>query len=365
VVDNDELLKRITRLEQANSKLNKELAILRAGQNCRSGVRVFALNFSKDYGEAVANALNRELSPHREFYHDDRELYVRACVNVRRCSVFVIASLYTDQTETVNDKLAKLKYFVGALKDAAAEKVIAICPYFCYARSDRKVRSREAVITKYIAQELEAVGTDRIITLDVHNLQAYQNAFRTCHSDNLEAKIDFANYFGSQLAEVHPRNISILSPDAGGMSRCNWFRQALMKRLGPEIGIAFLDKSHDENDSSKKSGDKIVGDVAPIMIIYDDMIASAGTSKLAADACLAYGAEQIWLVATHGLFVGKANERLDLPHIHKIVITDTVKPWRLSEKLLTKTEIVPTASRVAEAIRRTYTGESLSSMFES
>ena len=358
-------LDRIAALERQNSRLEKEVAILRAGHNCRSGVRIFALDSSKDYGEAVANALNRQLSPHREFYHPDKEVYVRASVNVRRCHTFVIGSLYTDEQETVNDKLAKMKYLIGALKDAHAAEVTAVCPYLPYARSDRKVRSREAVITKYLATAFEAVGADRIITIDVHNLQAFQNAYRSCHADNLECKIEFANYFKAELGNVSPCEISILSPDAGGMARCNWFRKALSKRLGAGIGIAFLDKKHEDDDSAKKSGNKIVGSNRKVMIIVDDMIASGSTIKLAADAALAHEAEQIWVVATHGLFVGKANENLDLPHIHKIVIGDTIKPFRLSVKLLEKTEIVPTTQLFAETIRRTYTGESLSTLFDS
>lgn len=356
-----------TELSSTEIKLNKalhEISMLRAERwGNRGGMKVFALGCSSDFGRAVCKNLNISLSPIIERYHNDGEVYVRPGENVRRSTVFVICSLYGDQEESVNDKLAKVKYFVGALKDAAASEITLVAPYLAYSRSDRKVKSREPVITKYLARELEVVGVNRLITMDVHSLQAYQNAFAECRTDNLTCKVEFAEFFATKFANIHPSEIGVLSPDAGGFPRTEEFRKALTHRLGKGIGIAFLDKRHDEDDSNQKYAETIVGPVRPYMIVLDDIIASGGTIALSASAACRGGAKQVWCAATHGLFVGKVNDLLDTKDIYRIVVSDAISPFRLSEKLLQKTEIVATDRLWAEAIRRTFTGDSLSSMF--
>lgn len=351
-------------IEHRLERLEKYAAILRAGRNSRPGMKLFALGKSRPFGEGVAASLNMELSSCIEKYHPDGEIYIRPGVNVRCSVVFVISNLYGCDNESVNDEVAKLTYFVGALKDAAAAEVTVVAPYLPYARSDRKVKSREPVITKYLARVLEAVGVDRLITMDVHSLQAYQNAYSDCRTDNLECKIEFANFFARRLSDLSPSSISVLAPDAGGFARCEFFRQALHNRIGKGVGIAWLDKKHDEDNSEIKHADTIIGDIRPVMIILDDMIASGGTISLAANTAKNAGAGEIWVAATHGLFVGNANTTLLNSNINHIVISDTILPFRLHKEILEKTEIVPTTQLFAEAIRRTYTGESLSSMFQ-
>jgi ribose-phosphate pyrophosphokinase len=342
--------------------MERELAILRADRNSQPGMKVFAMRGSHAFGRKVAKCLGVDLCPHDERYHPDGELYVRPLVNLRGSMVFIIYSLFSDNKETVNDKLAKLMYMVGACRDAAAEKIVVVVPYLAYARSDRKVKSREPVITKYIAMMLESVGASRIITMDVHCLQAFQNAFRTCIPDNLTARIEFAKFFAHRLADVKPKHISVLSPDVGGFSRANRFRKALMHYLGKGIGIAWLDKQHSDDDSDRKSATTVIGEVRRVMISVDDMIAGGGTSFLGAETAKQQGAEEVWCVATHGLHCGAANDLFLQPAIDHLVLADTIEPFRLKAKVLKKVEIVPTTHLWAEAIRRTYTGSSLSSM---
>ncbi len=347
-------------LEKQVQHLQKQISILRAAGNGQPGLKLFALDGSRDFGTKVASALNMKLSRHIERFFPDGECYVRPRVNLRRSHVYVIQSLYSDKKQTINDKLIKLYTFIGAAVDASAAEVVAVVPYLGYARSDRKVKSREPVNTKYIAEHLESVGTTRILTMDVHNLGAFQNAYRTCRSDNLECKVEFATHMARELDGVDPTNISVLSPDAGGMPRARFFRGALEKRLGPGTSLAFLDKEH---NNEQTRGTQIVGEVRPMMIILDDMIASGSTIKLAIDAACKYGAERIYVVASHGLFVGDVNDNLNHPELYKLVISDTIEPFRLSDQILAKTDIVPTTNLFAEAIRRTYTGESLSDLF--
>jgi ribose-phosphate pyrophosphokinase len=158
---------------------------------------------------------------------------------VRGKDVFVIQSLYSDARESVNDKLLRLLFFLGALKDASAERVTAVVPYLAYARKDRKTQSRDPVTTRYVAALFEAVGVDRMMTLDVHNLAAFQNAFR-CRTDHLEARKLFVDYFAPLLRD---REIVVVSPDIGGVKRAEQFRRSLSRVLDRAIPTAFWKSS--------------------------------------------------------------------------------------------------------------------------
>ena len=151
-----------------------------------AALMLFALEASRPFAEKVSRGLKLDLSPHEEREFEDGEHKARPLVNVRNRHVYVIHSLYGEPGATANDKLCRLLFFIGALKDAAAASVTAITPYLCYARKDRKTKPRDPVTTRYVAALFEAVGTDRIVAIDVHNLMAYQNAFR-CRTEHLEA----------------------------------------------------------------------------------------------------------------------------------------------------------------------------------
>src|SRR5262245_24951388 len=181
----------------------------------RGDLVVFALNASKDFGAAVARHLSVELAAHEEREFEDGEHKIRPLVSVRGKDVVVIQSLYGDSRQTVNDKLCRLLFFLGALKDASAGRVMAVMPYLCYARKDKKTKPRDPVTTRYVATLFEAVGVNYALTLDVHNLAAFQNAWRI-GTDHLEAKNLFVNYFaGLEM----PREVAVVSPDAGGIKR--------------------------------------------------------------------------------------------------------------------------------------------------
>ncbi|MEK7716281.1 MAG: ribose-phosphate pyrophosphokinase-like domain-containing protein, partial [Pseudomonadota bacterium] len=134
---------------------------------------LFALHPSRSFGEDVARQLGISLSACEERDFEDGEHKSRPLVNVRNQDVFVIQSLYADTKQSVNDKLVRLLFFIGALKDASAARVTAVVPYLSYARKDAKTQTRDPVTTRYVAQIFEAVGTDRVITMDVHNLAAF------------------------------------------------------------------------------------------------------------------------------------------------------------------------------------------------
>lgn len=184
---------------------------------------LFALEGSRMFGGRVAEHLGLSLTALEERVYEDRERKARPLVSVRGRDVYVIHSLYADDHQSGNDKLCNLLFFIGALKDASAARVTAVVPYLAYARKDRKSKPRDPVTTRYVAALFEAVGTDAVVTMDVHNLAAFQNAFR-CPTENLEANPLFVEHFAALLNERAP---VIVSPDAGASSAPTNFVEAL------------------------------------------------------------------------------------------------------------------------------------------
>ena len=185
-----------------------------------SPLQLFSLDCGRTYGEKVASHIGVGLSDHEERDFEDSEYKVRPLVSVRGSDVFVIQSLHGDDDRSADEKLCRLLFLIGALKDAAARRVTAVVPYLCFARKDRKTKPRDPVTTRYIAALFEAVGTDCVVTLDVHNLAAFQNAFR-CRTEHLEATRLFAHYVA---ARVDDSEVAVVSPDAGGVKRADRLR---------------------------------------------------------------------------------------------------------------------------------------------
>lgn len=317
--------------------------------------QLFALKSSQDWGTSVAKHLQIPLSLHEEREFEDGEHKIRPLENVRGRDVFVLNSLYGDSAKSVNDKLCRLLFFISALKDASATKVSVVIPYFAYARKDRKTKPRDPVTMKYMARLLESAGADQMLVLDIHNLSAFQNAFRI-PTEHLEARVLFAPYF-IQMASTD--EIVIISPDAGGMKRAESFRETLSELTNRPIGIAFLEKRRSEG--VVEGSDVVIGEVKEkIAIIVDDIISSGKTIKLAIEALDRAGTKKIFACASHGIFVGSASEILDHPKLEKLLITDSIPPFRLKKELLEKKVLVfDTSVLFAKAIKRAQAGDSL------
>ena len=320
---------------------------------------LFALNASRDFGQRIAGALGLTLAPHEEREFEDGEHKARPLESVRGRDVFVVASLYSDDRQSVNDKLVRLLFFLGALRDASAGRITAVIPYLCYARKDRRTKSRDPVSTRYVAALLETVGADRVLTLDVHNLAAYENAFRI-RADHLQARRLFVEEF---VPRIGREPVVVVSPDVGGVKRAEDFRQALSRRLGREAGGAFLEKYR---SAGVVSGEAVVGDIeGRVAIILDDLISTGGTIARAVAACRSRGARAVYAVATHGIFVGEAARMVADPGLERLVVTDTIPPFRLDPALVrAKVTVLDTAPLFAEAIRRIHTGGSVVELVE-
>ena len=318
---------------------------------------LFALNATRDFGERVATKLAISLTEHEEREFEDGEHKARPLESVRGRDVYVLQSLYGDPAQSANDKLVRLLFFLGALRDASAGRLTAVLPYLCYARKDRRTKRRDPVSTRYVAALLEAVGTNHVVTLDVHNLAAYENSFRI-PADHLEAKKLFVEYFAPT---VGGNEIAVVSPDIGGVKRAEAFREALERRLGRQVARAFMEK---QRSSGVVSGDRLVGEVAGrTVIIIDDLISSGTTLARAAAAC--QGARRIYAAAAHGLFAQKAGEVLGASAIDEIVVTDTVPAFRIeSSRARDKLKVVDSAPLFAEAIRRMHSGGSIVDLLE-
>ncbi len=315
---------------------------------------IFALDASRPFGEQVCAKLNISLGEHEVRDFEDGEHKSRPLVNVRRKDVFVIHSLYSEPQQSVNDKLCRLLFFIGALKDASAERVTVVMPYLCYARKDMKTKDRDPVTSRYVAALLEAAGADRAVTMDVHNLAAFQNGFRR-PTDHLEARKMFVNYFASL---VDNKEVIVVSPDTGGIKRAEKFRLALSRALSRDVGSAFMEKFRSKGIVT---GGTLVGDVAGrTAIIIDDLISSGTTIARTVSACHKAGATHIYAAATHGMFVGQANSLLADEALEKVVITDTIPPFRLTaDSVKQKVVVLETSALVAEAIKRIHTGGSI------
>jgi ribose-phosphate pyrophosphokinase len=315
---------------------------------------LFALDSTREFGKKVALQLGLPLSPHEEQDFDDGEHKSRPLANVRGRDVFVVHSLHSDAAQSVNDKLCRLLFFIGALKDASAASVTAVVPYLAYARKDQKSKPRDPVTTRYVARMFEAAGTDRVVTMDVHNLAAYENAFR-CVTEHLGANGLFVEHFVPLLANSEA---VVVSPDAGGIKRAERFRQRLAAALGRPVAAAFAEKHRDGN---VLSGELIVGDVqGRRAIILDDLISTGSTIARTVKACRSLGATSVYAAASHGLFVGEASQLLADDAIDGIVVSDTVPPFRLGKgKARAKLTVLPAAPLFAEAIRRIHEGGSI------
>ncbi len=315
---------------------------------------LFSLQAGRAFGERVAQELGVPLAHHEEREFEFGQHKARPLENVRGRDVFVVQSLHGDFEQSANDKLCRLLFFLGALRDAAAARVTAVVPFLCYARKDRKTKPRDPVITRYVAALFEAMRCDRVVTLEVHNLAAFQNAFR-CQTDHLEAHALFAEHYAKRLSD-HP--IAVVSPDVGGVKRATRYRNALELRLHRRLGSAFLEKYRSED---VVSGEALVGDVKDkTVILVDDMVSGGTTLARAAAACHRAGARAVFAAAAHGAFTAEASSALATAPIERIAVLDHIPPFALDRALVgSKIEIVEAAGFIAESIRRIHASESL------
>jgi ribose-phosphate pyrophosphokinase len=324
------------------------------------GPVVFALANAHALGESVASRLGIDVAPYEERDFEDGEHKIRPAAAVRNRDVYVFADLTTSPGQSVNDKLCKLLFFVGALKQSAARAVTVVAPYLCYARKERQTRPRDPVVTRYLAQMFEAVGVDCVITVTAHNLAAFQNAFR-CRTEHLDTDALFAHALAARLKG---RQVAVVAPDPGGEKRAELFRAKLESVIAMPVAKGFVDKTR---SLGVVTGELFAGDVAGrTAIILDDMISTGGTMTRAAAACRRNGASETIAVATHGLFVGGAPELMRDSSIDEIWVTDCVALSDAVEAEARRGRLrtVRAGELLAGAIQRCHGGGSINELLE-
>ena len=310
-------------------------------------MQLFALPESQEFGEAIADALEIRLSLLEMRDFEDGEHKGRPLVDVRGEDVFIVQSLHGDELLSVNDKICRFLFLAGEMRDCGANRVVALITYLAYARKDRRTKPNDPLTARYLAQAIEAMGVDLVVALEVHNPAAFENAFRipTICLDPHEA---FAHHIKERVAD---RQVVVVSPDTGGVKRAQLFREALERVLSKPVDLAYVEK---RRSAGVVSGDLLIGEVGgATVLIIDDLISTGGTMMRAAEKCRAQGAGEIYALAAHGLFVGKASEVLASKVFSKVIVTDSVPPFRVAPPIAAKhLEIVSAAPLFADTIRR-------------
>lgn len=319
---------------------------------------IFDLDERGDLGRRLARRTDGELADHELRRFGDDELKIRPLETVRNRDVYVVQPLYGDPEWSVHDRLCRLVFFLGALRDAGARTVTPVLPYLCYARKDRRTKPRDPLTLKYVIGMIESAQVDRLLTVDVHNLSAFENAAR-CRTVHLEAAPRFAEALSERL-EPSDRPV-VLSPDLGGTKRAERFRAVLSRVLDEQIDSAFLEKHRSSGDVT---GGTLVGPVRDrTVLIYDDMISSGGTMRRALDAAREAGARRAFAAAPHGLLVEDAPDTLEHPLLEELLVADTHPVFRLGEyPLAERVSVLPLAPLIAEAVERLQAGRSLADL---
>lgn len=311
-----------------------------------SNLKIFALNSNRPLAEKIAEHVGVELGKLSVDRFSDGEIQINIEESVRGDNVYVIQST----SAPVNDNLMELLIMVDALRRASAKTINVVMPYYGYARQDRKARSREPITAKLVANMLQNSGVDRIIALDLHAAQI--QGFFDIPVDHLMGAPLLAEYF---IREGVADDAVVVSPDHGGVTRA----RALAEFL--KSPIAIIDKRRPRANVAQIMN--IIGNVkGKKCIMIDDMIDTAGTITLGAQALIDAGAKEVYASCTHAVLSGPAIERLDKSPIKEVVVTDSIK--LPAEKQIKKIKQVSVAPLIADAIKRINENRPVSPLFK-
>ena len=310
----------------------------------KSELKVFSGNGNPQLARAICDYLRLPLGNWKLTRFADGEIYVQILENVRGTDVFVIQPTCSP----VNEHLMELLLAVDALKRSSAARITAVIPYYGYARQDRKDKPRVPISAKLVADLLQAAGVDRILTMDLH-APAIQGYFDR-PVDHLLAAPVLLDWIDQQRYE----NLTIVSPDAGGVERARFYA----KRL--KASLVIIDKRRVEANVAETMN--VIGEVADrTCVIVDDMVDTAGTLVGSVKALKENGAGSVVACFTHAVLSGPAMERLAEAELEKVVVTDTIP---LAEKAREpKLTVLSVASLLGEAIARIHSNSSVSSLF--
>ncbi len=308
-------------------------------------LKIFAGNANRELASEICHALGIELSNAMVRRFSDDEIYVQLKENVRGEDVFLIQPT----CRPVDSNLMELLLMVDALKRSSARRITAVLPYYGYARQDRKDKPRVPISAKLVAALLERAGADRVLTLDLHAAQI--QGFFDIPVDHLFAMPVMIDYFkGRQIP-----NMTVVSPDAGGVERA----RAFAKRLGAPLAI--IDKRREEANVAEVMN--VVGEVSGRhCLLVDDLIDTAGTLVKGAEALLEKGAASVSACATHAVLSGPAVERIEASALLEVVFTNSI-PLSEAARKTTRIKSLSIARLMADAIRSIHEETSVSTLF--
>lgn len=307
--------------------------------------KMFALNSNQKLAREMANLLGCELGKSSVSRFSDGEIQINIEESVRGSEVYLVQST----SQPGNEHIMELLIMIDALKRASAKMINVVMPYYGYARQDRKARSREPITAKLIANLLETAGATRVLTMDLHASQI--QGFFDIPVDQLLGVPILSEYFQNKGLE----DIVIVAPDNGGIVRARKMASHL------QAPIAFIDKRRPEPNVAEIMN--IVGNIeGKNAIIIDDLIDTAGTITLAANALVEKGAKSVYACCTHPVLSGPAISRIESSPIKELVVTNTIE--LPEEKLLNKIKSLSVVPLLVEAIDRIHNEKAVSPLFE-
>ena len=304
--------------------------------------RIFSGSSNPLLTEKICNYLNLPKGEIELKRFSDGEIWVKYKENIRGCDVYIVQS-----TMSPAENLMELLIMIDAAKRSSARRVTAVIPYFGYARQDRKDQPRVAITSKLVANLITVAGADRAITMDLHASQI--QGFFDIPTDHLYASPVFTSHFNS-ISE----NLTVVSPDVGGIKMA----RSYSKRLNAKLVV--IDKRRPEPNKTEVMN--IIGEVEDRdILLVDDLVDTGGTFVSAVEALKDKGAKKIFGAVTHPLFSGQAIEKIENSKIEKLFVTDTIP---LKVEGLKKIEVKSASHLFAEAIKRSFLNESVSSLFD-
>ena len=282
------------------------------------------------------------------------ELRPRFGESVRGGDVFIMQTHCSTEGRSINDSIMEQLIMIDAAYRASAKRVTAVCPFYGYARQDRKSDGREPITARLIADLFKAAGAKRMVSIDLHSGQI--QGFFEGPVDHLTAMPVLEKY-----VRQHARNeVVIVSPDAGRVKVAERFAQHLADM---NADVAFINKRRPKNTTNVAVAKEVIGEVeGRLCILADDMIDTGGTITSAADLLMARGATEVWAMATHGVLSGPAIERLEKSVISRVVLTNTLPLPK--QKQIAKIEVLSVAKILADALAAVFDETSVSDLFD-
>jgi ribose-phosphate pyrophosphokinase len=312
---------------------------------------VFAGQGNEELSNEIAECLGVPLGEIKLSTFASGELYTRYGESIRGADVFIVQS----HCEPINDRIMQQLLMIDAAKRASARRITAVCPFYGYARQDRKAEGREPISARLLADLLTVAGADRLVSVDLHTGQI--QGFFDGPVDHLTAVPLLADYLAGQV----DGDVVVVSPDAGGLKLARRFANCL-GGAGVESDLAFIDKRRPKGTHNVAEATDVVGNVeGGVCVLVDDMIDTAGTITSAVNLLLERGAAEVWVTATHGVLSGPAVDRLKNAPVRQVVVTNTLPIP--DDKRFDALQVLSIAPIIAEALDAVFEDTSVSEIF--